>query len=442
MGRLFALAALAVLTAEVVPAQTSYQTIYSFGKLPDGAQPNASLVIGPQGSLFGTTLTGGAYGGGTVFELSSPTGTAWTESVLYSFSGANGQYPYANVVFGPNGALYGTTDGGGSGGGTVFELAPPTGSGGSWTETVLYAFSSDIHAQVNAPSSAVLFGSKGVLYATAAGGNINAYGGVVALAPPATAGGTRKESTITTFGGTAGGNPYAGLVSDGKNMYGTNYYLGDEFCGVTSGCGAVYELTPPAAAGDGWTVAPVWDFLGAPNDGAYPFAPLAVAPGGPLYGTTDYGGSGVCSVDGRALNGCGTVFQLTPPSTPGAAWTESVIYNFTGTNGDGILPAAGVVIGKNGALYGTTERGGNISSSSPCQASYLVSAGCGIVFELMPPTTPGGAWTETILHTFTGLDGDGALPTAGLVMSSSGVLYGTTSSGGADGKGTVFAIKP
>jgi uncharacterized repeat protein (TIGR03803 family) len=60
----------------------------------------------------------------------------------------------------------------------------------------------------------------------------------------------------------------------------------------------------------------------------------------------------------------------------------------------------------------------------------------------MPPATPGGPWTETILHTFTGLDGDGALPTAALAMSSSGVLYGTTSSGGANGKGTVFAIRP
>lgn len=170
MGRLFALAALVVFTTEVSLAQTNYQTIYSFGKLPDGAQPHASLVVGPQGSLFGTTSVGGAYGYGTVFELSSPTGTAWTESVLYSFSGANGQYPQANVVFGPKGALYGTTEGGGSGGGTVFELAPPTAPGGSWTETVLYAFSSDVHAQVNAPLSAVLFGPNGVLYATARGG--------------------------------------------------------------------------------------------------------------------------------------------------------------------------------------------------------------------------------------------------------------------------------
>lgn len=219
-------------------------------------------------------------------------------------------------------------------------------------------------------------------------------------------------------------------------MYGTNYYIG------FGGCGAVYELTPPAARGDAWTVTPVYDFLGPPNDGCNSFAPLTVGAGGVLYGTTAYGAMGACSVDGGVLVGCGAVLQLTPPSTPGGVWTESVIYNFTGTNGDGILPAGGVVISKNGALYGTTEHGGDTSPSSPCQASYYVSAGCGIVFELTPPAEAGDAWTETILHTFTGLDGDGALPTAGLVISTSGVLYGTTSSRGANGKGTVFAIKP
>jgi uncharacterized repeat protein (TIGR03803 family) len=435
MARLFALAALAVLTAETFPAQTSYRTIYSFGASPDGGDSNASLIIGPQGSLFGTTTAGGAYGYGTVFELSNPFGTAWTESVLYSFFGANGQYPQANVVFGPNGALYGTTEGGGDDGGTVFELAPPTGSGGPWTETVLYDFSNDSRG-VNAPFSAVLIGSNGVLYATATGNLSN--GGVVALEPPPAAGGSWKESTIVKFGtpSAAGYLPFAGLVTDGGHMYGTNYYSGFE------GCGAVYELTAPAAVGDGWTVEPVYDFIGPPNDGCHSLSPLTVGGGGVLYGTTAYGDSPACEVDGGTLAGCGTVFQLTPPSTPGGSWTESVIYGFTGTDGDGILPAAGVVIGTNGNLYGTTERGGNTSPSSPCQASYLVSAGCGIVFELTPPTTPGGTWAETILHTFTGLDGDGALPTGGLVMSPSGVLYGTTSSGGAGGRGTVFAIKP
>ncbi len=115
-----------------------------------------------------------------------------------------------------------------------------------------------------------------------------------------------------------------------------------------------------------------------------------------------------------------------------------MIYSFTGINGDGEFPAASVVIGKNGALYGTTEFGG--SATSPCPApSFYVPGGCGTVFKLTPPSAPGGAWTETVLHDFTDANGDGANPVAPLVLSSNGVFYGTTSAGGTAGKGTIFA---
>ena len=138
-------------------------------------------------------------------------------------------------------------------------------------------------------------------------------------------------------------------------------------------------------------------------------------------------------------SGCGVVFQVMQPLAPGSAWTESVLHSFTGVDGDGAYPASAITVGPHGTLYGTTQYGGAIAGS-PC--SYYGATGCGTVFELTAPATPGGAWTETILHSFTGQGGDGAIPTAGLVMSPSGVLYGTTSSGGANGRGTVFAIKP
>jgi hypothetical protein len=120
-----------------------------------------------------------------------------------------------------------------------------------------------------------------------------------------------------------------------------------------------------------------------------------------------------------------------------------VIYNFAGTNGDGAYPSAGVVLGENGVLYGTTGYGGSATSGSPCV--YLPGAnvvnGCGTVYALTPPATPGGAWTETVLQSFTGQNGDGANP-GPLVMSSSGVLYGVATSGGTAGAGTIFAVKP
>jgi len=102
------------------------------------------------------------------------------------------------------------------------------------------------------------------------------------------------------------------------------------------------------------------------------------------------------------------------------------LYSFT-SQSDGSNPVAGVVIGSGGVLYGTTAAGG--------------TSNAGTVFSLTPPASPGGAWTENVLHSFTG-GIDGADPVAALVIGKNGVLYGTTSSGGASNAGTVFALKP
>jgi uncharacterized repeat protein (TIGR03803 family) len=168
-------------------------------------------------------------------------------------------------------------------------------------------------------------------------------------------------------------------------------------------------------------------------------ATVTIASGGILFGTTWLGGSGtVCTITN--VPGCGTVFQLTPPSEPGGIWAESLLYSFTGVDGDGAYPVSAVTVGPDGTIYGTTQYGGSANAGSPC-SSYGVT-GCGTVFELVPPAAPGGAWTENILHSFTGLDGDGSQPMAGLLISPSGVLYGTTEGGGTYGKGTVFAVRP
>jgi uncharacterized repeat protein (TIGR03803 family) len=223
--------------------------------------------------------------------------------------------------------------------------------------------------------------------------------------------------------------PVAGVVSVGGSLYGTTA-VSDE----AGGCGYVYELSPPVGGGGVWTPAATYTFGGSPSDGCQSYAPLTEGPGGVLYGTTSTGGSGNC----EEFGGCGTVFELTPPAAPGAAWTETVIYNFTAANGDGAYPVTGVVLGKNGVLYGTTGSGGAISGS-PC--FFIGIPGCGTVYELMPPASPGGHWTETILHSFTGQNGDGAIP-GPLTVGPDGVLYGPTSGGGSAGHGTIFALEP
>src|ERR1700691_2329988 len=156
--RLILPAALAALLASPAAAQT-YETLYSFQGHPDGAVPEGALVIASNGVLYGTTQGGGAYGLGSAFELTKPAGELWKETVLHSFSGSDGQYPESTLAFGSGGVLYGTTLGGNGVAGTIFQMAPPTASGGAWSVTVLHSFpynSSD--SQNFSPNGTVLIG--------------------------------------------------------------------------------------------------------------------------------------------------------------------------------------------------------------------------------------------------------------------------------------------
>jgi hypothetical protein len=452
------LAALALLTARGGTAQApTFATLYSFESGSDGSGPNG-LVLGKNGALYGTTFAGGAntcgnvgpgYLCGTVFMLSPAKGAAWTKTVLYSFNGADGALPSpsaifgsgASLVFGSNEALYGTTELGGSNdssgsgfGGTVFELAPPATAAGEWTGTVIYSLSGSFDAP-HAPYGGVAVGPDGGVYGTASSNHydqgVPAGGTVFALRPPEVQGGSWTEHTLLSLWPqtSMGYSPAAAPVFAGGSLYGTTTYLT-----YLEGCGSVYKLSPPVTGSGAWTWMEIYNFDS--GGGCTLVAPLTVGPGGVLYGTTFVGGAGTaCSFNG---SGCGTVFQLTPPATPGGAWAETVIYSFTGTDGDGAYPAAGVVLGKNGVLYGTTTTsGGGATSACP----FYGVAGCGTMFELTPPTTTGGAWTETILHSFTGENGEGSYP-GPLVLNADGVLYGPTWSGGAAGAGTIFALKP
>jgi uncharacterized repeat protein (TIGR03803 family) len=162
--------------------------LYRFaGGTSDGANPYAGVVIGAKGVLYGTTDLGGTSNNGTVFSLTPPAspGGSWIEAVLHNFiGGTDGANPQTDVVIGRNGMLYGTTSlGGASNSGTVFSLTPPASPGGSWTEAVLYSFTGGSDGGL--PAGAVTIGGRGmILYGTTeVGGTSQNYGTVFLLTP-------------------------------------------------------------------------------------------------------------------------------------------------------------------------------------------------------------------------------------------------------------------
>ncbi len=455
----------------------------------DGYLPYASLIFDAAGNLYGTTAGGGtgsectgSPGCGTVFELSPGHGGSWTETVLYSFDMGHGAWPFAGLIFDAHGNLYGTTVGGGAyWQGTVFELSP--GHGGSWTETVLYSFAGG--ADGEALYDGLIFDTAGNLYGTTyyGGGSTACLGGcgtVFKLTP--TGGGNYTEAPIYRFQGSRDGEyPNSGVIMDsGGNLYGTTQYggTGSECSGYDrwhGGCGTVFELSP--GHGGSWTESVLYSFSNNGSDGTYPLAGLVLDANGDLYGTTQYGGTG-----SKCSGGCGTVFELKPRS--GGGWTEMVLHSFNNNGSDGSNPYAGLTFDTAGNLYGTTWMGGsgsecvsgcgtvfelsprqgggwteallysfNLNGTEGCEpyaglvfdgAGNLYGAtyrsgtyGHGTVFELSHGS---GGWTETVLHNFNLVEG--AYPNPGLIVDGSGNLYGTTHGGGAHGYGTVFEFKP
>jgi uncharacterized repeat protein (TIGR03803 family) len=207
--------------------------LYTFGSQSgDGSYPFAGLVLDQTGNLYGTTLSGGAHDGGTVFKL-TPTGT---ETVLYSFGSqsGDGSNPYAGLVFDKTGNLYGATySGGTNGGGTVFKLSP------TGTETVLYSFGSQSGDGSNPYGGSLVLDNNGNLYGTTVGGGAHGDGTVFKLTP------TGTETVLYSFGSQSGdgSKPWAGVVLDEKgNLYGTTQ------AGGAYGAGVVFEVSLVGAA--------------------------------------------------------------------------------------------------------------------------------------------------------------------------------------------------
>lgn len=329
-------------------------------------------------------------------------------TTLKWFNGKDGAQPDGTLILDRSCALYGTTlNGGAHNLGTVFQLAPPGAGATGWTLNVLHSFAGGSDGA--STLAAVVFDEHGALYGATTRGGASNSGVVFRLTPPTVAGGAWTETVLYSFtGGSDGAFPYSALVFDPKGaLYGTAY------SGGAYNKGTVFQLTPPSAPGGVWTETVLHSFTG--RSGANSFAGLVFGADGALYGTTSGGGA----------HNLGTVFQVTPPAMAGGAWKETVIYSFA-SNPDGATPYDAVVFAKNGNLYGTTFGGGT---------------GYGTVFEMAPPSSTGGAWTETVLHAF-GTGTDGSRPFASLVFGPDGGLISTTAFGGYNNGGTVFGLKP
>ncbi len=392
-ARLVAAILVTLAAAKTSSAQQNFKSMSL--DVTDGANPWAGLVQGLDGSLYGAASSGGNDYHGTVFKI-TPSGTLLTVYDFCSQSGCtDGFEPFDTLVQATDGNLYGTTFSGGAYGyGTVFRLTT------SGTLTTLYSFCAGGYppcADGDDPWGGLVQATDGNFYGTTQdGGTGTVGGGTVFKITPA-----GELTTLYSFCARAncadGETPRASLVQgvDG-NLYGTTQL------GGLGGDGTVFKITP---AGILTTLHSFHGLDGAGLDGG-----LVQALDGNLYGVTGGGGA----------TGFGTVFKITPSGT------LTTLYGFCDPKscGDGAYPEASLIQGTDGDFYGTTYAGGDNDS---CHSE----GGCGTVFEI----TPTG--TLTTLHNFDLKDG--AEVAGSIVQATNGGFYGTTFGGGESG-GTVFEL--
>jgi len=384
----------AVFLPPLVHAQT-LATIYNFcpqtGCL-DGDYPFAGLVQATNGDLYGTTNSGGVNGYGTVFRI-TPAGELTT---LYSFCAqsacTDGANPQAGLVQATSGDLYGTTVAGGSNGqGTVFKITP----NGALTTLHSFCALSDC-SDGSGPMAALVQATNGDLYGTASTGGVNGGGTIFRLTPAGDM--TTLYSFCAQSDCTDGDSPQAGLVqATNGDLYGTTTDGGE------GNLGTVFRITLNGALTTQHSFCASGIMC---TDGLFPASTL-VQVGNNLYGTTT----------GDEAASYGTVFAIAPSGQ------LTTLYTFCAVDGcaTGFSPNGRLVLATNGNLYG---------------AAYGGPRDRGTIFEI---TLTG---TLTTVASFCGSTGcaDGFLPLGGLLQATNGDFYGTTDSGGADNKGTVFSL--
>lgn len=293
--------------------------------------------------------------------------------------------------------------------GLALALLIPPGSARAGSFSVLYTFLGGSDGA--APDGDLVQDSTGNFYGTTVyggGGNgsgcIILDGGCGTIFELTSSG---SESVLYAFAGQSdGANPFGGVV-----LAAGNYLVGTALKGGADGFGTFYQLAP-----DG-TFNVLHAFAGAPDDGAGPASAPLEAPDSIYYGTTEIGGGGPCRT---YPPGCGTVYEI---DENGA---EQVLHGF-GAGNDGAFPFGTPVADASGNLYGTTEEGG----AAGCRQHG--AGGCGTIYRLDSKRK------EKVLYAFKG-GKDGAYPQAGVVEDSAGNLYGTATTGGKHGFGTVFKL--
>jgi len=317
---------------KIVPSSKVTTLLYSFKGGKDGAGPYGGLIQDAVGNFYGTTVGGGDFGVGTLFQLNA----AGAEKVEASFRvDTSGAYPYGGLIIDSAGNIYGTASYGGKGTcklngnkgcGTVFEISP---SNGVFERKILHNFTGQTVGGDGAiPMGALLLDPQGNLYGTTYLGGRHNKGAVFKIEA------SGKESVIHNFGeGPDGILPAAGLIRDfDGNLYGTTYY------GGLYTMGAIFKIDTSGKES-------VLHSFGLGSDGQNPAASLLMDAKGSIYGTTQYGGSLSCSI--LPGFGCGIIFKV------GADGAETILHNFK-AEGDGAFPTASLIPDGQGNAFGTT----------------------------------------------------------------------------------------
>jgi uncharacterized repeat protein (TIGR03803 family) len=371
---------------------TTVAALHSFTGGDDGGVPNG-LVLGANGLLYGTTQNGGAYGDGTVFSLS----INGTFTTLASFDGTNGAMPVASLIQGANGLFYGTTQlGGSNSSGTVFSINT------NGNINSLYSFAAS-NGSVG-PFTSLVRDAAGNFYGASSNNAVPDGGDIFKMTP----GG--QLATLYSFPGTTNGTLPSGALALGTDG---NFY-GMTTNGGAYGYGSVFKMT---AAG---MVTNIYSFTGL-EDGFSPAGQLALGTDGNFYGVTAFNN---IVYQGTKNLFYGTVFKITPGGVLTTLYMLDGAVNFT----DGVNPDAGLVQASDGNFYGTTYKGYYINYNGS-----IYDSSHGTVFRV----TPAGAFnTMTAFNDFD----DGAFPASVLVEGADGSLYGTTTTGGPGGQGTIYRI--